>query len=280
MASRNITHEPPRIPPHPANGTIVPASSPLSPAPATLAPTFTPIDMLRLAVSQNADLDKLIKIQEFVERHEAHEARKAYDAAMSDFKTDAPVVLKNKHVDDPSKGSKGYDHATLDHACEVLIPELAKHGFTHRWKMEQSTDREWITVTCVIRHRFGHFEETTLSGAPDRTGSKNSVQAISSTVSYLERITFLGACGLAAKGTDSDGRGAAAPASEGIAADRVDWHLTESERAQSTDHLRTVFQAAYAEAEVKGDRPAQGRYIDAKNARYRALVAVRRGGAR
>jgi len=44
--------------------------------------------------------------------------------------------------------------------------------------------------------------------SPDSSGGKNSIQAIGSTISYLERYTFMAATGLAAKGMDDDGGGA------------------------------------------------------------------------
>lgn len=46
----------------------------------------------------------------------------------------------------------------------------------------------------------------------DTSGSKNAIQAIGSTVTYLQRYTLLSGCGLAAASTDDDGRGAAPPA--------------------------------------------------------------------
>jgi hypothetical protein len=45
-----------------------------------------------------------------------------------------------------------------------------------------------------------------LESAPDESGGKNSIQAIASAVSYLERYTLLAATGLAVKGMDNDGR--------------------------------------------------------------------------
>src|SRR5690606_35194749 len=62
------------------------------------------------------------------------------------------------------------------------------------------------SVTCVITHELGHSERTTLSAAPDESGGKNSIQAVGSTVTYLQRYTLMAATGLAAKDMDDDGR--------------------------------------------------------------------------
>ena len=46
-----------------------------------------------------------------------------------------------------------------------------------------------------------------LSAPPDSSGSKNSIQAIASTLTYLQRYTLLSITGLAASEADDDGRG-------------------------------------------------------------------------
>src|SRR5579872_3172103 len=148
---------------------------------------LTPVELLRIAVSQNADIDKLKQLMDMQERWERNEARKAYSAAMNAFKAEPTRILKNKHVKitprDSSKFGAEYNHATLDHVCDAVIGGLSKHGISHRWKVEQ--DKEWIKVTCVLRHEMGFEEETSLMGTPDNSGSKNSIQAVGSTVTYL-----------------------------------------------------------------------------------------------
>jgi hypothetical protein len=51
---------------------------------------------------------------------------------------------------------------------------------------------------------LGHSEETTLSAPSDTTGSKNPIQAIGSTITYLERYTLLALTGLATYDQDDD----------------------------------------------------------------------------
>jgi hypothetical protein len=52
----------------------------------------------------------------------------------------------------------------------------------------------------------GHHEETTLSSSPDDSGGKNSIQAIGSAVTYLQRYTLLALTGLATREQDNDGK--------------------------------------------------------------------------
>lgn len=166
------------------------------------ASPVTPMQMLQMAVEQGADLDKLQKLMDLQERWEANEARKAYVVAMSAFKKDPPEIFKNKHV---AYNQVDYHHATLDHITNVISLAMSPHGLSFRWDVDQG---ESIKVSCVVTHEQGHSERVTLGATADKSGSKNDIQAIGSTITYLQRYTLLAATGLAAKGMDDDGRGA------------------------------------------------------------------------
>jgi hypothetical protein len=52
---------------------------------------------------------------------------------------------------------------------------------------------------------MGHFEETSITAEADVSGSKNPIQAVGSTISYLERYSILALTGLSTKDMDTDG---------------------------------------------------------------------------
>lgn len=134
---------------------------------------------------------------------EANEARKAYVQAMSEFKQNPPEILKRKEV---AFSGTQYMHATLGDVTQAIMQALAQHGISHRWDTVQSNGQ--LTVTCILTHKMGHSESTTLEGAPDDSGKKNRIQQMASTVTYLQRYTLLAATGLATKDMeDDDGRG-------------------------------------------------------------------------
>lgn len=163
---------------------------------------LTPQQMVSLAVSQNADPEKLKQLMDLQERWEANEARKAFVEAMAYFKAEPHVILKTKKVD--IQGGAKFSHATLADVVDGVVASLAKFGLSHNWVTEQA-DR-LIKVTCVITHRMGHSERTEMVGAPDDSGKKNAIQQIGSTVTYLQRYTLLALCGLAAKDMDDDAK--------------------------------------------------------------------------
>ena len=158
---------------------------------------ITPAEMLSIAVQQGAELDKLEKLMELQERWEKNEAKKAYTNAMSKFRSECPTILKTKD----GHNSK---YAGLAETIGQIKGLLAKNGLSHSWRTEQGNNM--IAVTCCITHSQGHSECTSLSAGADSSGSKNSIQAIGSTVTYLERYTLVAILGLASSDQDDDGK--------------------------------------------------------------------------
>lgn len=160
----------------------------------------------RLATNPEIDLARIEKLLELKERWDAGEARKAYVAAMAAFKADPPTIIKDKHVKfQTSRGVTEYDHATLGALCDAIVKGLSKHAISHRWDVKQTEGR--VQVTCILTHALGHSESVSMNGPIDDSGGKNAIQAISSSVTYLERYTLFAATGLAAQ-EDDDGRSA------------------------------------------------------------------------
>lgn len=199
--------------------------------------TVTPMELLQSAINQNLDIDKLSKLLELQLRWEANEARKAYVEAMNQFKSNPPTITKNKHV---KFGNTQYDHATLDNVCDAVTQSLSEHGISHRWRIDEDRP-DWIKVTCILTHKFGHSEETSQGGPPDNSGSKSPIQERASTVTYLQRYTLLAAIGMAAS-NDTDG----APATQ-LPEDAV----KAIEAATTFEALDKAFKAAFAKADQK-----------------------------
>lgn len=205
----------------------------------------TPADLVRLAVERGADMAQIEKFMDLQVRWEQQEARKAFVDSMAAFKSEPLTIIKNKSVGYKTKEGDfvGYKHAELSDITEVVLPTLAKHGFSHSWNVRQ--EAALITVDCIVTHKFGHSEKVTMFGAPDSSGKKNAIQQIASTVTYLQRYTLLAALGLSTKGSDDDGGGGndePVPMTE-------DHQLTVTAKAEeiSKTTLRTVLKSYKAE---------------------------------
>ena len=160
------------------------------------AAPITPATMLQMAVEKGASLEQLEKFMDLAERHEKAEAEKAYTQAMAEFRAKCPSITKTKKA----HNSK---YAGLAETIAQVKNLLTGCGLSHSWRTNQ--DSGVISVTCKVTHVRGHSEETTLAAGADTSGSKNSIQAIGSTISYLERYTLFAILGLASSEDDLDG---------------------------------------------------------------------------
>lgn len=163
-----------------------------------------PMKSALAALQAGATVEQLQGLLALQKDWEANEARKAYVAAMAEFKKNPPEIFKRKEV---AFGDTRYLHATIGDVTSLTVAGLAAHGFSHRWDTRQTDER--IEVSCILTHNLGHSESTTLEASPDSSGKKNAIQQVASTVTYLQRYTLLAACGLATKDMeDDDGAGA------------------------------------------------------------------------
>lgn len=164
-----------------------------------------PNQLIALALERQADPGILEKLMNLQEKWEERQARKAYVVAMSAFKQEAPAVLKKADVVDFStaKGRTRYNYANLGSIVQAITVVLGKHQLSASWSTTQENNN--VTVACHITHVAGHRESVTLTGPIDESGNKNRIQAVGSTVTYLQRYTLLAALGLAT-GEDDDGR--------------------------------------------------------------------------
>ena len=171
---------------------VIPPEEPAGPA------AVSPLDMLNRAVLAGADIALIEKLMALHERWDASQARKAFDEAVAAAKKDIPPITRNV------TGHNAKRYADFAAIARVVDPIIGAHGLSYRFRTTQ-TDR--ISVTCILSHKAGHSEETTLSGPADTSGSKNAIQAIGSTLTYLQRYSLVQMLGLAA-GNDDDGKAA------------------------------------------------------------------------
>lgn len=162
----------------------------------------------RLVLNPDADLDKLERMLALKREHDRDNARISFAGALAAARSKIPPIVKDATVDFTTKDGKrtNYQHETLAGIAKVIDPILSEYGLSYRFRTNQGSGG--VQVTCIIAHAHGHSEETSLSCAPDGSGSKNAFQAVGSAVTYLQRYTLKAALGLSAE-MDDDGQSAA-----------------------------------------------------------------------
>ena len=159
----------------------------------SIAPA-TPMEMLARALQMQSSPEVLEKLLALQERWERNESRKAFDQAMIKAAAEfEPIVKRNRAS--YGTGKTSYEYEDLAMIEQAVKPALNKYGifYRHRPKVEANV----IIVTCVLYGHGYRDEDCSLPAPADSSGSKNPVQAIGSTVTYLQRYTLRMALGLA-----------------------------------------------------------------------------------
>lgn len=160
------------------------------------------MDLVSHAVQNGQPIEVIRELMAMSKELAADEARRAFDAAVADAKAEISEqpIIKN------ATGHNNKRYADFSAYAKVVDPILGRHGLSYRFRTEQG-DR--IKVYCVLSHKAGHSEENSLEGPADTSGSKNAIQAVGSTLTYLQRYSLVQALGLAAS-NDDDGRASSA----------------------------------------------------------------------
>lgn len=161
----------------------------------------TPASLLEKAIEKGVTIENLEKLMAMQERWEANQARKLFFEALATFQQKCPVLKKTKVVS--FKDTK-YKYVPLASIVNQIKDILSEQGLTYRWETKDESTS--LSVTCIITHKDGHFESTSMSAAADDSGSKNKIQARGSAITYLQRYTLIGALGISSADDDNDGR--------------------------------------------------------------------------
>lgn len=148
--------------------------------------------IVELASMPDFDVAKLDKLMDLQEREMNRLAKIAFNKDFTAMQSEITTVTK-------SKQGHNYKYATLEDIVDIVRPTLEKHGFAVSFGVNTTAD---IIVTCTLMHKEGHSIETTMQLPADKTGSKNAVQAIGSSVSYAKRYTLSSLLNIATRDDD------------------------------------------------------------------------------
>lgn len=207
-------------------------------------------------------IERLARLQgEMMDR----DAKRIFAESFAEFKAGVPAIVKDSAIE--VKGTIRSRYAKLDQIAEKIIPALLAVKITHRWKTRTAEDGK-IFVRCYLRHVLGHEEEgAELASLPDSSGSMNALQGQGSTVSYLERYTFIASCGIVVKDQDNDGNGSA-----GLS-DAIKISVNAISDCDTLESLKEKYRKEYKAAVDANDSTAVKAFMDAYNARKKELGA-------
>lgn len=162
--------------------------------------------MFRYAIDKGANLDGLMNVRRELR---AEAAKAAYDAALSGFQSECPVILKKV------KGATGaYKFAPLDEIMPTVQPLLSKHGFS--FSITSEVEKDWIKACCKVTHSLGHFEISEFKVPTDtRNTMMTEPQRYGGSLTFAKRYAFCNAFGIMTGDEDRDAARQAAKSKTG-----------------------------------------------------------------
>jgi hypothetical protein len=185
-------------------------------------------DLVLIALQNKYDPAIIEKMMELAERNQKNIARQEYYEAMADFKAEAPPVKKDKI--NPRFGTP---YTSIGCLLDTFNPYLGKHGLSISFPFEsQDLTQGKMTGTVRLAHKRGYFEENSITLPIDKaaTGkesgqkSRNDIQDIKSTFTYIRSILAEGVLGVAGTEATVD--------DDGNSAGKVKGFITEAQAAE------------------------------------------------
>lgn len=170
----------------------------------------TPDNFISYALQSGRAIEEIEKLIEFRNRELARLAELKFNESRAQFLKECPQIVKNKTAPVVTKDGKtwgGYTYSDLDNLVNTVKDAESRAGLSHRWE-DSRNDKGEMVVTCILSHLDGHEVRTTLAWPSDKSGGKNDIQAMKSTISYLRRATLESCLGVSQGGDDNDGKDA------------------------------------------------------------------------
>lgn len=126
---------------------------------------------------------------------------RAFLKAMLAFQSEVPELKKTATAYD--KQGRVYHYTPLPIMRKLLQPFLTKHEFVYAWDFREETGK--IVCICGLTHIDGFTRTATMTAEKDNTVDMNNIQAVGSTMTYLQRYSFKAVLGLTSADEDNDG---------------------------------------------------------------------------
>jgi len=196
-----------------------------------LPETVGPNAVVLMAMQKGYTPELIEKMMDLQERNDNKIAKQSFHKAMAEFKAILPPVFKDK--DNKQYNSKYASESSL---LNTLNPFLSKQGLSASFSFPE-TQGDILKVTCTITHKNGYGESVTLPGPLDTSGSKNPLQQVRSTVTYLRKATFEAITGIATSDPTSDDDGNSSNINEFIS-DKQLSSLTDMINSKEADEVK------------------------------------------
>ena len=159
----------------------------------------TPMQLIDMAVSKNADPAQLEKLMDLHERWERSQAAKAFSHALMQFQSKCPIIHKSREVS--FNGKKQYNFAGLDDIMRAITPILHECGLSVSYSTEVKEGQMLVKckITCGI-----HSEVSEVQMPIPADARVNDTQKMAMALSYAKRYALCAALNIVTSNEDDD----------------------------------------------------------------------------
>lgn len=196
------------------------------------------VEIIQQSIAKGVDMASITEFIALQREEEDRQARRAFYAAMSKFQSLMPEISKTGNASFKTKaGNTSYNFDCLNDICNAIRSALETTGLSYSFKMKQ--EGQSITVQCTISHCLGHSESNTMTALPDSSGSKNAIQQIASTNTYLQRYTLKAGFGISS--ADDDGQASTKMAADKVSSENfASWKATFNAAIESKETIEEL----------------------------------------
>lgn len=194
--------------------------------------------LIAKAIDKGASVETMEKFLAMRRELKAEWAKEQFDADMSTFQGECPIIEKKKDGGKTNSGQVAYKYAPIDAIVSQTKELIGKHGFSYAIKTEIDNDKKLVKAICIVKHRAGHSESSELEvplGTKTQVMSDSQVVAAAST--FAKRYAFCNAFGIMTGDEDKE----QALKIEGVADVDISEYQIMLESAGSTDELKTMY---------------------------------------
>lgn len=160
--------------------------------------TADPLWVLKEAIDR-ADVGIVERAMAVRKELMAEAAKREFDAALSAFQGECPVIKRNKFG-----ARQAYKYAPMDDIIIQVRGLLQQHGFN--FSVTSEITEGWVKATCKITHRAGHSELSDFRVPIDsRNTMMNDPQKYAGSLTFAKRYAFCNAFGIMTGDEDNDG---------------------------------------------------------------------------
>lgn len=162
--------------------------------------------LMNKAIDAKSAVEVMERLQAMRRELRAERAKEAFDAAMAEFQSECPIIVKKK-----AGAKNAYRYAPLDDILIQVRPLIRQHGFS--FAITSEIDKGWVKAVCKITHAQGHSETSEFKAPVDeRNVMMTDPQRYGAAMTFAKRYAFANAFGILTADEDTDGGARPKPA--------------------------------------------------------------------